>query len=198
MSTPPTVAIIGGGVAGAMTAVQLARTASAPNVVLLDRAGSFARGAAYSTRSATHLLNVPAGRMSVFMDDAEHFLRWARTRLGAAIAADAFLPRSLYGDYVAETLTATMRDHGSGIRLVHGTAIDVEAGPPARIRCADGSLIVADQVVVALGNEAPPNPPVEGGASFYASPRYTANPWAPHARSRRSPPTTPYCSSGRV
>ncbi len=178
VSARPTVAVVGGGVAGAATAIALARTAAAPDVVLLDRSGTFARGVAYGTDSETHLLNVTAGRMSLFADDPEHFLRWARGRLATGVAADAFLPRKLYGDYVAETLTAaSVRDDRRVIRTVSAAAIDVEPGVPAVVRCADGARIAATHVVLALGNDAPADPPLEHDASFYASPRYTTNPW---------------------
>jgi uncharacterized NAD(P)/FAD-binding protein YdhS len=173
MSDRAPVVIVGGGVAGAMTAMALARMPSPPDVVLIDRTGRFARGVAYSTESETHLLNVAAGGMSVFADDPEHFLRWARGRSTAGVAAEAFLPRKLFGDYVAETFAAaSVRDDRRVIRTVSAAAIDVEPGAPVLVRCADGARIAARHVVVALGNDAPADPPVERGASFYASRRY--------------------------
>lgn len=177
-----TVVVIGGGVAGTLTAIQLARATAAPDVVLLDRGAAVARGVAYATAADAHLLNVPAARMSAFPDDPEHFVRWARLRLDATLPADAFLPRRLFGDYMAENLTAaSVRDDHRVIRVVHGAAVDVEPGARPVVSCADGTRLVADHVVVAPGNAAPANPRVECGAGFYASRRWIGNPWVPGA-----------------
>ena len=77
---PPTIAIIGGGVGGSLTAIQLLRSASERlDIHLIERTGSFGRGVAYGTEQYTSLLNVPAGKMSAFPDDPKHFLRWLHT-----------------------------------------------------------------------------------------------------------------------
>ena len=104
-----TIAIVGGGVAGTLTAMQLLRASASVRVVLINQDATIGRGVAYSTSSRSHLLNVPAARMSAFPDDPDHFLRWARMRLGPATPNDAFLPRQLYGEYVAELLRPSMR-----------------------------------------------------------------------------------------
>lgn len=80
----PTVAIIGGGFSGTMTAAQLLRQATARGralrVVVFDRAAAFAAGVAYRTTDDRHLLNVPAGKMSAWPDRPDSFLDWARAR----------------------------------------------------------------------------------------------------------------------
>lgn len=178
MSTRETVVVVGGGVAGAATAIQLAAAAVPPDVVLIDAAPRVGRGVAYGTASRVHLLNVPAARMSLFPGDPEHFLRWARRLLDADVAPDAFLPRCLYGDYVAATLTeASVRDDRRVIRVLRGTAVDLVPGSRATVVCANGARIAADRVVLALGNAAPADPPIADGARFYASRRYVRDPW---------------------
>ena len=58
----PTIAIIGAGASGTLTAIYLLRRARAPlEVVLLDRGLKPSRGAAYGTSFQGHLLNVRAG-----------------------------------------------------------------------------------------------------------------------------------------
>ena len=180
-----------------MTAMALARMPSPPDVVLIDRTGRFARGVAYSTESETHLLNVAAGGMSVFADDPEHFLRWARGRSTAGVAAEAFLPRKLFGDYVAGTFAAaSVRDDRRVIHTVSAAAaIDVEPGAPVLVRCADGARIAARHVVVALGNDAPADPPVERGASLLREPALHDEPRGRQAPWMRSRPTMRCCSS---
>src|SRR3982751_2152216 len=75
------VAIIGGGAAGSLQALHLAR-AGIGAVTLIERAREPGRGVAYSTQSPEHLLNVPARRMSAYADDPEHFTRWFADRAG--------------------------------------------------------------------------------------------------------------------
>src|SRR5881392_4501815 len=96
-----TIAIVGGGVSGTLTAVHLLNRAMRDDlrVVLINRSGWQARGVAYGTRNEAHVLNVPAGRMSAFADDPDHFLRYARAR-NPTIEGGTFAPRKLYGEYL--------------------------------------------------------------------------------------------------
>ena len=71
-----TVAIIGGGASGTLTAVHLLRAASPVRVVMVERSDRTARGVAYSTRFPHHLLNVLPASMSGLAEDPDHLLRW--------------------------------------------------------------------------------------------------------------------------
>ena len=106
------VAIVGGGAAGVLVALQLlADPALSLRVALIDPAAKPGGGAAYATAQATHLLNVPAGRMSAFQDDPGHFVRYlaARGYGDAELLATAFVPRRAYGRYLLDTLRAQPR-----------------------------------------------------------------------------------------
>src|SRR3954451_10441678 len=98
-----TVVVVGAGFSGAIATARLLRRGRANGrglrVLLVNRSGPMARGVAYGTRTASHLLNVPAGRMSAFMEDEDHFLRFAQAR-DYSIAGGTFVPRSLYGEYL--------------------------------------------------------------------------------------------------
>src|ERR1700689_3227283 len=64
------IGIIGGGLSGALVAIQLLRKATAPlRVVLIEPRAEVGRGIAYSTSSPSHLLNVRAGNMSIFPEE---------------------------------------------------------------------------------------------------------------------------------
>ena len=67
MSDRPTVAVIGAGFSGLLTALRLLLAPEGPRVVLIEKGPRFGRGAAYSTASPHHLLNVRATNMSALV-----------------------------------------------------------------------------------------------------------------------------------
>lgn len=182
LATPavPTVAIVGGGFSGAMTAAHLLRHAAAPlRVVLIDTRDRIGRGVAYGTDDPAHLLNVPAGRMSAFPDVPDHFLRWASSR-DEGVTAATFLPRSLYGQYV-ESIIDEAAAHAKAAALERVTD-EVSSIDPHRfgagmvVSLRHGSPVRADAVVLALGN--PPARRLPGLAKGDdADERVIGNPW---------------------
>lgn len=176
------VAIVGGGFSGTTTAVQLARQAGERRlrVVLMERAASFGKGVAYSTRCDRHLLNVPAGLMSALADQPSHFLDWLRDR-DPQFDAGSFVPRRLYGEYLEQLLRSTASEASIPIECLRDEAIDLafDAGGTgaSTLRLASGRKIRADVVILAIGNHPPLNPPRTGGLE--SSARYAPNPWSP-------------------
>ena len=158
-------------------AAQLLRRGRPVRVTIVNRFGPIGRGVAYRTRMEGHVLNVPAGGMSALPDDPEHFLRWARGRNGT-IAAETFVSRSLYGEYLEFLLREAERAaHAGSLERVVGEVLDIEPdGDGASLSFADGSRRRFERVVLALGNYSPSNPPAEG-ADFYESERYVRDPW---------------------
>lgn len=180
MPEPYTVAVVGAGFSGVMTAVHLlrARPARPVRVVTVNRSGPSARGVAYGTNSPNHLLNVPAGRMSAFPDAPADFADFARGR-DPAVTPGAFVRRSVYGEYLEATLAVAITGAGPNrIERVVGEvrSIRVEIGR-ATLLLADGSLRTADHVVLAVGNYPPTDPPGLP-AAVTASPLYIRDPWA--------------------
>jgi uncharacterized NAD(P)/FAD-binding protein YdhS len=182
----PTVVIVGGGFSGAMAAAQtLHRAAQAGlpvQVILVERRGAVGEGLAYSTREPSHLLNVPAGRMSAWPDRPEDFLRWASRRLGTVQPGD-FLPRQWYGEYVRETLLATAKKAAGSAELVvvFDEVRRVSRHPQGgwMVHLAREASLHADAVVLAVGHR-PPGEPI---GLQWSGPRtrYLANPWLPFA-----------------
>jgi len=184
-----TVAIIGGGFAGASLAAQLLRKAD-PNlsVVLIERGLCRGRGVAYSTQCAGHLLNVRAKNMSAFPDDPEHFLRWARVTFDSAAKPTDYLPRKVYGEYVECLLAECFELHGNQLEWLQDEAEAVsvcsrnQAGETeAEIELRSGRKIFADKVVLALGNFPPVDLRLPGKSTSEASSRCVRNPWAAEA-----------------
>jgi uncharacterized NAD(P)/FAD-binding protein YdhS len=160
--------------------VNLLRNACAPlRVALVERCGRVGRGLAYSTESACHLLNVPAGRMGAFPDDAEHFLRWVRQETPGAGPGD-FISRRRYGQYLEAVLRETVAAAPPGVHLEVVTAEVLaleEEGGRVRARLSGGGQLEARVAVLALGNALPSDLRVPDGG-LYASARYHRSPWA--------------------
>src|ERR1700724_71653 len=102
-----TIAIIGGGVSGTLTAFHLVRRATPARVILIDQRPDFGLGLAYSTPSLRHLLNVPAGKISALPDQPDHFLNWLRKHHDPAATEKTFAPRAVFGRYIQSLLAST-------------------------------------------------------------------------------------------
>ncbi len=177
-----TVVIIGGGFSGTLVATQLMRKAAEPTrVVLIERAPRFARGFAYSTNSSQHLLNVPAGKMSAFPEEPEHFLKWTQSK-DSNIQSDTFVPRMLYGQYLETILHEADVNKSSEVRFdrLNDEAISINPdneNEAAIVELESGLKLFADKVVLAVGNYSPRNPYVKEN-SFYKSKKYFRDPWS--------------------
>jgi uncharacterized NAD(P)/FAD-binding protein YdhS len=181
-----TIAIIGGGFSGTLTAVNLARLGTRPlRVCVINGGHPMGRGVAYGTGRPEHLLNVAARNMSAFPDHPTHFLDWLRTRSEYAATPDgmlreAFVPRRVYGDYlraVSMTYCVPVDDRNPvRIELIEDTATDVAVGPGgATVSLASGRTIAAERVVLATGNRRPAPLPAPDAA--FRHPAYIDDPW---------------------
>ncbi|MFF4959749.1 FAD/NAD(P)-binding protein [Streptomyces sp. NPDC001222] len=182
-----TVAIVGAGAAGALTALQMCETATRRrtplDLVLIDPAPEAGRGVAYATTDPRHRLNVPAGGMSCYPDDPGHLTRWLCRHGEPTVTAADFLTRYRYGAYLADSLgQAVVRAHGVvGVRRVRSRAEGCTdtAGGRLELRLANGGCLTADSAVLATG-------PAAGNSAWAppglrTSPRFVAEPWAPGA-----------------
>ncbi|WP_454868826.1 FAD/NAD(P)-binding protein [Pseudomonas farris] len=174
-----TLVIIGAGFSGAVTAAQfLRRSPPGVRVVLINRSGAMARGLAYGTNSSLHLLNVPAGNMSAYVDEPDHFLRFCQAQ-DAAYTASSFVPRKLYGDYLTTVLDDAEKYCTEGAmleRIISEVNCLRPDGAGAYLELANGECIKADQVVLAFGNFSPVDP--YGFDLCMASHQYQSDPWA--------------------
>jgi len=173
-----TIAIIGGGFSGATLAAQLLRAGNqSVMVVLIEKTGCLGRGVAYSTQCEKHLLNVPAQNMSAFADDPDHFLRWARLHYDFDVQPGDFLPRRSYGQYVESLLQEVREGHNAAIEWRRDEAVSVNpTSGRAEISLRSGNRVMADKVILALGNFPPGDPKLPGRQE--SSPRYLSNGWA--------------------
>jgi hydroxyacylglutathione hydrolase len=179
-----TVAIIGGGFTGATLAAQLLHMSGGSiSVVLIEKGARLGCGVAYSTKCMEHLLNVRAKNMSAYADDPEHFLRWARLNHARDASPDDYLPRPLYGHYIASVLQQAIERHPGHFEHVQDEAEAVSIVrvsetaeiETAEIRLRSGRTLIADKVVIALGNFPPGDPRLPGRTPH--SLRYVSNSW---------------------
>jgi uncharacterized NAD(P)/FAD-binding protein YdhS len=145
--------------------------------VLIERRPVPGRGVAYSTQFEGHLLNVRAKNMSAYADVPDHFVKWAQRHYSSSVKPDDFLPRTIYGQYISSQLREATRAREANFRCIQGEAISMErTGDRCLIRIADGKTVVADKVVLALGNFPPADLQIPGKTT--GSSRYVANPWS--------------------
>src|SRR6478752_2423904 len=137
------VAIVGGGAAGVLAAIHLRRSKPEAQITLIDASGRPGTGAAYGTNDPTHLLNVPAQRMSAWPDDPDHFCRWLDER--AVTPVESFAPRLAYGRYLREQLVV------ADVRIETAEVVALVPGAPQRVVLNDGRSLTTDAVVLACG-----------------------------------------------
>jgi uncharacterized NAD(P)/FAD-binding protein YdhS len=207
------IAIVGAGFSGTVLAVQLLRQAGTQplHIMLLERGPVMARGLAYGTTDAAHLLNVPAGNMSALADVPDHFLRHAQA-LDPGVQPHSFLPRRDYGHYLQALLKETVQAAAAHLRLERWTgevtALNADISPSN----AAATTAATTAAITSTTPSARPQPdstalcltladgrqltadhavlalghqaaadPAAWPAALQASPRCVRDPWAPGA-----------------
>ena len=177
----PTIAIVGFGASGMLLATQLLSQATQRlRIVAFDRNMEAGVGTAYGTVYKEHLLNVPAARMSALPTEPTHFLDWLRGNAPELQPIEGtFAPRMTYGNYLHHTFNkACEQAPPESFELVKEAVVAVvkrDAG--YEVRTNTQNSILADIVVLALGNYVPANPRLPDPAPF-TSANYMQNPWA--------------------
>lgn len=166
--------IVGGGFSGSALAIQLARRGIASTII--ETRGTVAQGAAYSTRADEHLLNVPAGKMSLWPDDPHHFADHVEEE---GLGPHDFVSRRRFGDYVAGEL-ARAAMFGC-IKVVRDRAVRAEPSDHGwTVTLDSGEVLKGSTLVLANGNQPPSPVPVPG----LAADRRIDDPWSAEGRAR--------------
>ena len=179
------VLIIGGGASGALFACHLLGDPTrSVTVTLIEKRQDAGRGIAYSTADPNHLLNVRAANMSAFPDQPDHFWHWLCARENNDRPQNCgdpfcFVPRNMYGKYIADLLSAFLdKDNPRrSLRVVRGECVSIsqpESG--VTITLADGSRERGDITVIATGHD----------ASALCD-EYCVDPWTTHAEAGVAP-----------
>ncbi|TVQ36617.1 MAG: hydroxyacylglutathione hydrolase [Wenzhouxiangella sp.] len=176
------VVMIGCGAAGAMLTAELFRRANHQiNVTCIEPRARLGSGLAYSTLKDEHQLNVPASRMSARHDEPDDFVSWLHARqLLEHKPSRFFATRRCYADYLTDNLGEALRMgvHHHGLHHEPHRAVSLSRAHGGwLIALDDGTLLWCEEVVLALGNLGPADPPC-GLAGIVAAPGYCHDPWA--------------------
>jgi len=175
----PAIGIIGGGVSGVLTAIQLMRQARSPlRIHLVEANPPAGLGIAYRTSFDEHLLNVPASGMSLFTELPDHFVEWLQIHFPGDSGAEAFVPRNRFGQYVKAMFEESRQNAASGVecQLHNGSAVQLQVEEKSvAITLMNGERLRAEAVVLALGNF-PPADPI-GAQPDWPAGFYFPNPW---------------------
>lgn len=159
------IALIGGGASGTLVALHLLRQASRALCIALVEPGTPARGVAYGTDYAEHLLNVPAARMGVDPDAPAGFLAWLQAGPMPDATASTFAPRRVYAAYLAEQFEHARTRSVATVDVVQARALDVQpADAGVAVVLDTGHTLHAAHAVIALGNTPRPLPAPADGA----------------------------------
>ena len=156
---PHSIAIVGGGFAGAVTALRLiASSTRRLDLTVVEPAARLGRGIAYATSEPDHVVNGLAGGFALHEDQPErHFLDWlsAEAEAGrwappAGDIAQTSPPRALYGGYLERELAEAVRRAGGRVRFTHrrDRVVDVDGHT---LMLASGAALAAGRVVLATG-----------------------------------------------
>lgn len=189
---PRHIVIVGGGFAGAVTAIKLLDGAAGPlAVTIVEPRAELGRGVAYSTVEPVHLVNGAAQGFGLHPDtDPDHLVRWLAehgAQQGWALPENLPMstpPRWLYGSYVQAQLQRAIAE-APQVAFTHRQqrAVQVvKAGQGWAVTLDDGAVLDADEVVLALGVFQGPVPTSE--TAVVGHPGYVTNPWEPAALDR--------------
>jgi len=183
----PVIVIVGGGVSGTLTAVNLLKQEkTALEIILVEPRIKAGLGLAYSTPCSEHLLNVRASGMSAFADDPTHFLKFAK-EADATIDENTFVSRKFFGHYINSILESSCAQAaGRNISCKHicSEVTDIEkqnaekdqSSEKFKVILANGQIIKANAVVLALGNLSAKKPRWTANLSK-TSENYLHDPW---------------------
>jgi uncharacterized NAD(P)/FAD-binding protein YdhS len=173
------IAIVGGGASGVLMAAHLLQVATADWHIHLIEQGTLGAGVAYRTTAPEHRLNVVAAKMSAYPDRPDHFLQWAQQH-SPDCHPETFAPRTLYREYLQHVLhEAESQAQQARLSVIQAQVLSVRllAGGGVRLTLNTGAHILADKVILAVGNQAPRHFYPADSADT-ASSDYIGSPWS--------------------
>ena len=175
------IGIIGGGFSGAMLARHLLNSKQNLEIYIFNNDAKFGRGIAYQAQIDSLLLNVPAGKMSAYSNQPDHFVDWLnkKNKKSKDEFDQKFVARNEYGCYLSEIWEETKQ-----LAAISDHRITPIIGKVLQIIPKDGVLelktnelkLSLDFCVLACGNSLPTHPKTIAEKDFNSI-RYSGNPW---------------------
>ncbi|MDB5235687.1 MAG: hypothetical protein JWR44_2680 [Hymenobacter sp.] len=177
----PVITVVGGGFAGTALVLQLRRqpALAQAQIHLIEPRAVPGPGLAYTARRPEYLLNVRPGALSLYPEAPTHFTEWLQHQPESEAGVPEFAPRSAYGRYLNEELSAALLAGRENLTW-HRTTAEVarlQADGRRAVKLADGTMLLSDYVVLALGNFPPP-PPAGPDHRYLHHPGYHTDPWS--------------------
>lgn len=162
------IAIIGVGFSGLAVFAHIVDAATKPlHIQLFERADHMSQGTAFGTASPCHLLNVRAGQMGALYERPDHFFAWllhneaywrAQTPEYSTLNVTpySFLPRHLYGLYLADLLKKTLEKakvKNIYVDVIQQEVVDAIMPPNGSwvLQALDGSQHISDFLILSTG-----------------------------------------------
>jgi uncharacterized NAD(P)/FAD-binding protein YdhS len=150
------IAVVGGGASGALIAAHLLRHAGdAVHLTLIEPRAQIGRGLAYATQNESHRLNVRASNMSAFPDDPDHFWRWLRAAGHAGEDRFCFVPRLVYGQYLASLVEDRLTEADAPrLRWFRETVVGLtERDGSVTLQFSSRETVAFDVAILCCGHE---------------------------------------------
>jgi uncharacterized NAD(P)/FAD-binding protein YdhS len=156
MNRKRVVLIVGGGASGTLLGTALVQASDDVDVTIIEPRERLGAGMAYSTTCPLHLLNVPAAKMSALSDEPSHFVEWLAAHGYEKYDGRAFVPRSIFGEYLADRSAHAQRQNPQRFHHTRDTAVTASTERfGVCVACASGEHLRGDYLVLAFGNAAP-------------------------------------------
>lgn len=192
------IAIIGGGAAGVSALYQLVdiildkKTAcNIQSIVVIERSKQIGPGLAYSeTGSDEYILNLPYPKMSPVPKQPDHFSKWLKNAENLHkwrtffpeldIDKTEFLPRKLFGLYLADlamTLQKNAQMNGIEVEFIYDEVINLLSSKEGglAIILKTNNILIADSAVLCIGHLPSSQPPQY--EQFKSKKGYYETPW---------------------
>lgn len=170
--------IVGCGLSGSLALIELLRKHSAPIsiAVLEENPHRLFKGKAYSADVPVQVLNVPADHMSAYWDQPMHLVKWMEAR-GLVYGASDFIPRQIFGSYLAEVVHEALGAHPQHrvqFFMERLEVIQPDGNNGYALRSAKHDF-TAQHVWMATGNFSPAD--IVSNPEVVQHPNYLGDPW---------------------
>jgi uncharacterized NAD(P)/FAD-binding protein YdhS len=149
------VAIVGFGFCGRLSFFHLVKKSDKNTKILIfDKAGRDALGAAFSSFSKDYILNVPAIKMSGFLDDPKNFCEFLKEKYPQVWqeigGENGFAPRYIYGEYlkkITDEAFAIAKKNNVEVEFIESEVVVISEG--FLIKTKDKKTYKSNEILIA-------------------------------------------------